>query len=244
MTDLTTLKTGMHARWNQLLRAPWSQAIDEGAFDERLYALYLLETFHRTRHNARCQTLVAARDDLRNLDYTKYCLHHALEEAGHEQMALDDLEALGYEARPEETLPRPLPATEVFIAYIYYISQHGEPLQRLGYTFWAENSNLYLHALLEKARRRLALQASQMSFFQEHAVLDSGHGLEVEEAIVRLARSERDWEAIERGMDVSLQLTGRFLENVFDCYLDLDAPHHREQRAFLETRRAAPATAN
>jgi pyrroloquinoline quinone (PQQ) biosynthesis protein C len=242
MHDIDRLRAGMSAQWRQMLAQPWSQAIDAGEFDERLYALYLLETYHRTRHNARCQTMVAARDDFSNLDYTKYCLHHALEEAGHEQMALDDLEAMGYPARAG-TLPRPLPATEVFIAYIYYISQFGAPLQRLGYTFWAENSNEYLHGLLDKARRRLGLQPAQMTFFREHAVLDSGHGAEVEEAIARLATTEQEWNDVERGMTVSLQLTGRFLENVFDCYRDVDAPPYREQREFLAARNVPVAAA-
>ena len=234
MIDITTLKDGMNARWRDILGAPWSKAIEAGDFDESLYALYLLETYHRTRHNARCQTMVAVRDDFDNLDYTKYCLHHALEEAGHEQMALDDLEGLGYAI--SQPLPWPLPATEVFIAYIYYISQFGPPLQRLGYTFWAENSNAYLDTLLKRARTHLSLTSSQMSFFQKHAVLDSGHGEEVEKIVSLVAKTDRDWQDIERGMDLSLQLTGRFLENVFECYRDLASPRYREQREFLATK--------
>ncbi len=67
------------------------KVLEEGFADKRLYGIYLTETFHYTFHNSRNQAMVAARKDTMNINYMKYCLKHANEEAGHEMMAFHDL---------------------------------------------------------------------------------------------------------------------------------------------------------
>ena len=86
-----------------------------GCVDKRLYAIYLTETFHYTKHNAKNQALVATRMESINPNYAKFCLKHALEEVGHEFMALHDIQNMGYKL-DEKSLPEALPATKTLVA--------------------------------------------------------------------------------------------------------------------------------
>ncbi len=55
-------------------------------------------------------------------------------------MALDDLRALGLLLQdPQRELPPPFPVTEMLIAYLYWVSSRGNPVQRLGLRTGLEN---------------------------------------------------------------------------------------------------------
>jgi hypothetical protein len=64
---------------------------------------------------------------------------------------MHDLLSLGVDKSTLE-IPTPHPNTEVFIAYLYWISINGNPLQRLGYSFWAEDSYQYIGKLIDNVR--------------------------------------------------------------------------------------------
>lgn len=191
------------------------RTIQEGKVDKKLYALYMFETFHYTYHNARNQALVGVRLPEGYTQYQKFCFEHANEETGHELMALHDvLSALGTKQKPVN-LPKPLPATEVLIGYLYWISVQGNPLQRLGYSFWAENSYAYINPLVEKIKTTLALKTSQMTFFIAHSAIDKDHAEEVQRMIVNHCKTDEDWADVTRVAETSLRLTGNMLEDVY-----------------------------
>ncbi len=188
--------------------------------DRRIYGLFLIETYHYTRHNARNQALVATRDERLDVNYMKFCLKHAMEEAGHEYMAFADLNSLG--ARfSEDELPEPLEDTKTLIAYLYHVSQHGNPLARLGYSFWAESCYAYTNSTKEIFKEALGIQSNQMTFLEAHAAIDEAHFEEVKFAINRFVKTDADWKALEEVMLHSLLLTGRVMDNVIGQYLDM-----------------------
>lgn len=69
------------------------KAIREGSVSRALYAIYMIETYHYTAHNARNQGLVGVRH-ADNPVYAKFCFEHAAQEVGHEKMALHDVMSL------------------------------------------------------------------------------------------------------------------------------------------------------
>lgn len=122
-TFVTTLEEQIAAKWNHILETSLlSKTILSGDFDVRLYAIYLLETYHYTVHNSRNQALVGASLELSaDIQYLKFCLKHAYEEAGHELMALHDLKTLGLSELPSP-LPTPVQANEILLhTYIEYL---------------------------------------------------------------------------------------------------------------------------
>jgi len=212
---------------DQKLKATWKDvlehsklvhAIERGTIDKRLYALYLLETYQYTLHNARNQALVGVRAISENGPYLKFCFEHASEEAGHELMALHDLLSLGGLKREDFEVPPPLPATEVLIGYLYWISATGNPLRRLGYSYWAENSYHYINPLITHVQRTLQLKPAQMTFFVSHARIDEEHALQVRKMIAQNCKREADWRDVEQVMVTSLRLTGGMMEAVHTEY--------------------------
>lgn len=210
------------ARLNETVTRTWERILDnsrfvrtirEGKLDKRLYALYLTQTYEYTRHNARNQALVGVLAKDGNPQYQKFCFEHAMEETGHELMALHDAHSMGL---PKDTkLPGALPATEVLVAYLYWVSAQGNPVQRLGYSFWAENSYQHINPLIEKIRDTLQLKNSQMTFFVAHSAIDKEHAEEVERMLLQHCRTEQDWHDVERVAITSLKLTGDMLEDVY-----------------------------
>ena len=198
-------------------RARIFQAIENKTIDRRLYALYMLETYHYTQHNARNQALVGVRAHEVSPKYQKFCFHHAEEETGHELMALHDVASLGLE-KENMPIPEPLPATETLIAYLYWISLMGNPYQRLGYSYWAENVYHYIMPAIHSLRDHLGIDDHQLTFFIAHSDIDADHALEVQEVLAKNCVTAADWNSVERVMITSLDLTERMLEAVYDAY--------------------------
>lgn len=223
MTDLSfedrlaQLDRSVDSIWSKILSTSrLARAIHEGEIDKALYAIYMIETFHYTAHNARNQALVGVRH-ADNAQYAKFCFEHAAEEVGHEKMALHDVMSIGLKKHAFD-IPEPLPATEILIAYLYWISFTGNPLQRLGYSYWAENAYQYINPLIDRLRQTLDLQPSQLTFFIAHSDIDADHFDEIKSIMRRTCKTERDWLDIARVMETSLHLTGAVLEASYDEY--------------------------
>jgi hypothetical protein len=204
------------AVWRRMLEtSPFFAAWETGACDRRLLALYYVETYHYTLHNARNQALVGVQHLSASPAYVQFCFEHAEEETGHEMMAFHDLKRMV--ERPDlqlSDLPPPLPATETLIGYLYWISSTGNPLRRLGYSFWAEDSYRYFMPTLHRVRDRLGLVDADLTFLIAHANIDEKHAHDVHEQLLRHCRTESDWDAVGEVLVTSLELTGRVLDAV------------------------------
>jgi pyrroloquinoline quinone (PQQ) biosynthesis protein C len=219
--SLERLTERLNQEFETLATSPYlAKVMEKGFADKRLYGLYLIETYHYTRHNARNQALVATRDENIDVRYLKFCLKHAEEEMGHELMALHDLKALGHKVT-EEQLPKPLAATQNLINYLYDVSRNGNPLARLGYSFWAEQVYGYIKPLLSMISGGLGVPDKAMTFFNEHSDIDAVHSQQVAATIERFAKTEEDWQAIEDCMVKSLQLTAKMTDQVFEEFVKL-----------------------
>jgi hypothetical protein len=203
-------------RWSELLSTPVARSLKEilGKGDRRPYALWLCQVAHLTRHTSAHQALVGTRVGEVSIRYAKYCFEHAMEEAGHEQMALADLRRIGLPARGIEDLPAPLPSTELLTAYLYHAATRSHPATRLGFSYWAEKCYPYIEMLARDTQSSLGLADSQMTFFVSHAAIDEKHARSVEQIIEEVCRTQEDWDAVERGMLESLNLAIRIFEEI------------------------------
>ena len=215
MERMTRLRASLDAKMAQLGEGPnLAKVLEPGFADARLYAIYLVETYHYTLHNSLNQAAVVTR--ARGLDprYARFCLKHAQEETGHELMAFHDLRQLGAPVTTPADLPPALPETKVLINYLYGVAERDVPVARLGYSYWAERSYGYMRPLLDLISSGLSVPKRAMTFFNEHSDIDVAHAQEVDEAISRFARTDEDWAAIEEVMLTSLTLTCTMLDAV------------------------------
>lgn len=215
--QLRVLEKRIDTTWADVLESsPLIRAINSGEFTKELYMIYMIETYHYTSHNA-CNQALAGISHPENPVFMKFCFDHAADESGHELMALHDLRSFANVAE-EISLPAPLPATEVLISYLYWVSQHGNPYRRLGYSFWAESSYQYINPVVEKVKQQLGLRDGQLTFFMAHSVIDQAHADEVRDITKRVAKHQADWDAIAETAEVSLRLTGYVLNAVHSEY--------------------------
>jgi thiaminase len=219
---LASLRQARDTAWAAIIdSAAWPAFIRAGDFDARFYGIYLIETYHYVMHNPRHQALVGALSKNQPLGYAKFCYEHAEEETGHEMMAYHDLASLGF-GPSAISIPPPHPSTEVFIAYLYWVSTHGNPLRRLGYSFWAEDSYGYIAPLIQRVKETLRLDSSQMTFLVSHAAIDEKHSREIEEMIGTFCRTAEDWQAVEEVMSTSLRLQSDMLGQAVRSYQALN----------------------
>jgi len=184
-----------------------------------VYALYLTQVYHYASHTARNQALVAVNPNNRDIHYMQFCLEHALEETGHELMALHDLRSLGVVINdPEKEMPPALPSTQLLIAYLYRVAMHENPVQRLGYSFWAETSYGYIRDFMDNLSNNMQLDKKQMTFFYNHSTIDDKHAKDVEKILLHICKTEDDWKAVTQSAMITLDLTYQILRSVIDEY--------------------------
>lgn len=217
---LSALKMKSQQKWAEILStSKLAKLVSSNITDRRLYALYMIETYHYTKHNAKNQALVIQNPACTDINYMKYCLKHSLEEVGHEMMAFHDLRAMGFNFASPEDLLAPTAATDVFVAYLYQVSLTGNPFQRLGYSFWAESAYEFIMPVLQIAVKNMQLIPAQMTFFIDHAKIDENHAIDVENILLRMCKTKKDWEAVEQVMITTLVLTGNIMDAVHDRYV-------------------------
>lgn len=219
--NLDHLYSLMADKWKMILdENDLVQMINHGCHDRRLYILYLSQTYHYASHNAKNQAIVVQninQTTSREINYMKFCLQHAHEETGHEMMAFHDLKLAGLQI-PIDKIPKAMSSTESFIAYLYYISQNGNPIRRLGYSFWAENSYKYFSECMQKAAIQMNLNKSMMTFFNEHSDIDQQHALDVEKMIISVCKTDQDFSDISEVMLQTLELTHHMLNEIAKEY--------------------------
>jgi len=195
----------------------WKHITDEG-LDRDLYVTVMTEVFHYTRHNAQNQALAALNVLSDRLPLLQFCLHHAYSEAGHDLMVLEDLRSIGVD--PETVLQSvPLPDTQAFIAYLYRLAAQKDPIARVGYSYWAEGSYEHIADLIGAMRRDLRLHDDQMTFFVEHAVIDTAHFDQVKKIVRQFCVNEEQQRDLLEALTTTLHLQGNMIEGAFDAYL-------------------------
>jgi hypothetical protein len=219
------------SKWQEIFSHP--QAINFAnslmGKDRRVYALYLTQVYHYASHTARNQALVAVNSANRNTTYMKFCLEHALEETGHELMALHDLRSIGVPiVDAEKDMPQALVSTELLIAYLYWISSHGNPVQRLGYSYWAERSYHFISSFVEMLTSNLDLKKQQMTFYYSHSNIDEKHARDVEEIVCKVCKTDEDWKQVSKVAITTLDLTNRILLSVLSEYQKLVEGTHSD----------------
>jgi pyrroloquinoline quinone (PQQ) biosynthesis protein C len=207
------------AGWARVHAGPFWRHLTSNGLDRDLYIAVMTEIYHYTRYNSQNQALAAVRLTSERLPLLRYCLNHALEEAGHDLMALTDLESIG--VAPETTLNRrPLPETQALISYLFRVATEHDATARLGYSFWAEDAYGYIEELLAAMRRDLDLTDRHMTFFVAHAEIDADHAEEVKKIITKTCTRPELQEDLVSVLKTSLHLTGNILNAAYAAYAE------------------------
>ena len=149
-----------------------------GSSDPTFYTRYLENIWHYAQHSATVIGLAGSRCVLTHPKLADYLLHHALEELGHEQWALDDLAALNV-AKENVMAWRPVPACASMIGLEYYVAGHSNPVGLFGWLFVLEAMGDDLgHVASEAIKKGLNLPDG-VKFLSGHGEADKDHTKEI-----------------------------------------------------------------
>lgn len=206
--------------WERLMKTRIVRALmSEEPVGIELLQLYLIESYHYVKHNAQHQALAVWQKDVRDRDFMRAALQHAVEEVDHDLLALRDLEKMGV-PRAEVVASIPLPQTLGFTGYLYYAVMRENPIGRLGYSIWAEGTQQIGPTIIERLMKKFKIDDERkISFFAAHAKLDMRHGVECCESIDRFAVTPEDRQAIRTVAHTSMTLFIDLLEAIYDRYL-------------------------
>ena len=154
----------------------------EGNLDPAAYVRYLENIWYYAQHSSIVIGLAGARAVSSHPKLADYLLHHAREELGHDEWALEDLAALGV---PMERVKasRPVPACAAMVGMEYFVAGHGNPVGIFGWLFTLEAMGDDLgHAVADRVKQGLDLPKG-VKFLAGHGTADEDHVKDIIEQI-------------------------------------------------------------
>ena len=224
ITNMNDLEAYVNNMWVEAMGSEFIQNLPQKDLfkDPRLVGMYLTQVYHYAVHTPRHQALVGVNKSNNHTKYMQYCFEHALEETGHELMALKDIRSLGFNLSPEN-MPQPLPSTSLLIALLYQEAQSQHPIYHLGYGFWSENACPFITTFMESLMVNMGLKREQLTFYSSHVTIDEGHAQEVRKIVSQVAQTAEDWEGMRRVAEISFELTVGIVKETIKAYEEMIA---------------------
>ena len=190
------------------------QAVLAGKPDLALYGRYLTNVYHYACHSAEVIALAGARCARSHPEASRYLLHHAEEEMGHELWALDDLKALGMDETTVRAT-RPVPACAAMIAFEYYIAGRSNAVGLFGWLYVLEAMGDDLGKNVAAGLQR-GLGGSQrgVKFVAGHGVADHDHTADLTRVISQHITAPHDIADVSHVADVSADLYVRMFHQI------------------------------
>ena len=182
-----------------------------GDFGMYHYKAILREVYHYTKEDPQMQSLVTVYFRGADRDGVKLFLRHATSEIGHEQLALQDLAALGENTRGIE-ISHPLPTTIALTAFPFYQICFRNPIGYLGYLYFLEFMPTQAGAAYMAALISAGVPKEATAFLHEHMTVDQGHNKLMQDYIARLVHVQADVDAVIYALRVTGHLYSEMLK--------------------------------
>lgn len=179
MEQLEPLRTQVR---EALLGLDGIQAVVAGKADPSFYRRYLENVWHYAQHSSTVIGLAGSRCVGSHPPLAKYLLHHALEELGHDEWALEDLAALGADVDAARR-SRPVPACAAMIGFEYYTAGHANPVGLFGWLYVLEAMGDDLGHMVANALSEGLSLPDGVRFLAGHGDADEDHTREIIEQI-------------------------------------------------------------
>lgn len=173
------------------------------------YAALMRETYFYARENPQIQAAATAFFRGAQRDVVKDFLRHATSEIGHDQLALNDMAAAGFDSsKVSET--RALPSTIALTAFAYYQIYSMSPVGYLGYLYFLEFMPVRHGADYIAAFTHMGVPMEATTFLQDHSVIDVGHTQAMTSYVDNLVLNQHDLDTVIYSMRVTGELYCNF----------------------------------
>ena len=195
--------------------SPGMRRFRNGNINKAHYAALLREVYFYTRENPQLQAGATLYFQGRQRELVRDFLRHATSEIGHDQLALNDIAALGF-STDGITQGRPLPSTLALTAFAYYQITGKNAVGYLGYLYFLEFMPVRSGADYISGLTKLEVPIEATSFLQDHSVIDVGHSQAMTEYAAALTTSQRDIDDVIYAMRVTGELYSTFVQRTLE----------------------------
>jgi hypothetical protein len=171
------------------------QKVLKGTITKIEYAEILKQFYFYTATNPQVQALVAVYFKGQQRGQVKGFFRHAISEIGHDQMALNDIQAMGLDI-DFVGKEYPLSQTQALIAHPFYLAQFGNPVAYLGYLFHLEFTPTTIGKDAMEGLLKAGIPIEALSFLHEHATVDEIHNKFMEDYVANLVCTEKDFQDV------------------------------------------------
>ncbi len=180
MNELEAFHASTRFQWEATRHSPFLERLVAGAFAKEQIAMLTLQMFHYVKYTVRIFTYALGRvpPGEEHEPLRKMLRFFADDEAGHELVALQDLERMGYDRdKCKATLPLPT-ALNLHGANRLAVEEYG-PYYLVGETYATETAGAELSGIIARAYAETA----KVGFYTLHAEADQVHALKSEEIL-------------------------------------------------------------
>ncbi len=190
--------------------------LGSGTLSLKEYQQILRQIYHNTRYVPQIMAMTPFYLKGSQLDIFKSLLRHSIAEHGHEQLAKNDIEALGFDVTNIAT-ENPSPATLALTGALIRYIQHVSPIGLLGYMFHLEYTPVMMGNMYMEKLKSIGVPQEAMTFIEEHAAVDVGHVKLMDEYIECLVKTPEDMEHVLYMMRVTSELYGRMIDSAIEA---------------------------
>ena len=190
MSFFATLQSATRTERELLLDSPLVHDALEGRMTTQQYVAFLQQAYHHVKHTV--PLLMAAGSRIPgSREWLRTALaEYVEEELGHQEWILNDIKACGYDAQCVRD-SKPNRATEMMIAYAYYVIDRVNPIGFFGMVHVLEGTSI---TVADKAAECIAqstgLPLSAFSYLTSHGALDIEHVKFFENLMTRIDATE------------------------------------------------------
>ena len=189
----------------RLEQAPAIARCLEGRVERQTYEAFLVEAYHHVKHTVPLLMACGSRLPERLEWLREAIVHYIVEEVGHQEWILNDLQSLGVD---KESIRhgKPSPATELMVSYAWDTVARGNPVGLFGMVYALEKTSSTIATFAaSQIRDRLELGADSMTYMVSHGSLDVEHMRHFEKLMNRLD-DDNDREAVVHAAGVFYEL--------------------------------------
>ncbi len=190
MQPFDRLKKETEESQRYLYAAPILDDVAAGRFDLTTYTGFLRNAYHHVRHTVPLMMACGSRLPERLRWMQGSIKKYIVEEFGHEQWILEDLEACGIEAREVANSP-PNFETELLVSYVYDYVARVNPVGFFGMVHVLEGTSTAIATETARlAQEKLGLPDNAFHYLRSHGELDQEHVVLFENLINQLVDPE------------------------------------------------------
>lgn len=175
MSFFQTLQNQTATERMQLLDNPLVHRAMAGEMSREQYVAFLCQAYHHVKHTIPLLMAAGSRIPEQQEWLRTALAEYVEEELGHQEWILNDIEACGYD-REKARHSTPNRATEMMIAYAYYVIDRVDPIGFFGMVHVLEGTSV---TVADEAARCIAgstgLPGNAFSYLRSHGALDVEH---------------------------------------------------------------------